>query len=62
MVMTVVVGGDGAIAVHVSAAHAPPTHVCPDAQLAAPTTLIHAVVLVAGVHTSQPLFAVAPGA
>jgi hypothetical protein len=34
----------------------------PEAQLAAPLTLVHEETLVAGVQTSQPLFAVAFGA
>jgi len=44
------------------AAQLPALHAWPAAQLAAPLTSVHALVLALGVHTSQPLFAVAAGA
>ena len=42
------------------AAQLPALQTSPVAQLAAPKTSVHAVVLVPGAHTSQPLLAVPP--
>jgi hypothetical protein len=44
------------------AAQLPALQTSPVGQPAAPKTSVHAVVLVPGAHTSQPLLAVAPGA